>query len=345
MAATIRENLLKFELRPMEIPRPKCVGMEFVQTIGRQGFYKTVRNEAQKYGVAIKEKGPRRPVLPDFWQNSQSSDSSAATTPSPTEMHYVGYKVDQNFNEVFVRRFSLNHSSTDSIPEEPEYPEPEPDYDVDDKPRSRIPDAPPLPPNFFKKPANALRSRKNTKTRFLALNSKNNSHFNFSDMSHRTKCRKVVDFPTKKRIPTKNATTWRKCPTLVVKVLIRPIHLINSHSTSNCSSESWIRRKFSASILDIPLAMSTASSSSDLSTESVECPEMGLEFLKHIDVRGMRRCVRMADKDFVGFLRSLGIVLDESLVHLRNPSVDVLYWLERDPIMKPKQAGSKEEST
>ncbi|CAD5228756.1 unnamed protein product [Bursaphelenchus okinawaensis] len=163
MAATIRENLLKFELRPMEIPRPKCAGMEFVPTIGRQGFYKSVRNEAHKYGITIKEKGPKRPTLPDFWQMSgNQSDSSTASTPSPTEMHYTGYKLDQNYNDVYSRRFSLNHSSTDSIPEEPEYPEPEPDYDDDDvKSRSRIPDAPPLPANFFKKPSTALRITKN----------------------------------------------------------------------------------------------------------------------------------------------------------------------------------------
>jgi len=43
---TLREYLCKLE--PMRIPRPKCSGMEFVQTKGRQGFYLSLRRKEQK---------------------------------------------------------------------------------------------------------------------------------------------------------------------------------------------------------------------------------------------------------------------------------------------------------
>ncbi|KAF8381201.1 hypothetical protein PRIPAC_70343 [Pristionchus pacificus] len=50
-------------ITPLEIPRPKCHGMQFVPTRGRYGFYRTIRAEGSKYGVSIKGMGPRRPVL------------------------------------------------------------------------------------------------------------------------------------------------------------------------------------------------------------------------------------------------------------------------------------------
>lgn len=49
MTKTLREVLLSFELNAVEIPRPKCVGLEFVPTRGRQGFYKVfIGNFRQK---------------------------------------------------------------------------------------------------------------------------------------------------------------------------------------------------------------------------------------------------------------------------------------------------------
>jgi hypothetical protein len=44
----LREYLCKLE--PLRIPRPKCSGMEFVQTSGRQGFYLSLRRKEQKNG-------------------------------------------------------------------------------------------------------------------------------------------------------------------------------------------------------------------------------------------------------------------------------------------------------
>lgn len=42
----LREFLCKLE--PLRIPRPKCAGMQFVQTSGRQGFYLSLRRKEQK---------------------------------------------------------------------------------------------------------------------------------------------------------------------------------------------------------------------------------------------------------------------------------------------------------
>uniref|UniRef100_A0A183CE76 Sialyltransferase n=1 Tax=Globodera pallida TaxID=36090 RepID=A0A183CE76_GLOPA len=48
-----------------EIPRPKCVGMQFVPIRGRYGYYQTVnKGVAIKYGLTQQQ---RRPMLPDNW--------------------------------------------------------------------------------------------------------------------------------------------------------------------------------------------------------------------------------------------------------------------------------------
>ncbi|CAB3400629.1 unnamed protein product [Caenorhabditis bovis] len=59
--AAIRDNLC--ELGRLEIPRPKCTGMQFIATRGRQGFYRTIRENGAKYGLQIKPQGPKRPQL------------------------------------------------------------------------------------------------------------------------------------------------------------------------------------------------------------------------------------------------------------------------------------------
>uniref|UniRef100_A0A1I7U073 Uncharacterized protein n=1 Tax=Caenorhabditis tropicalis TaxID=1561998 RepID=A0A1I7U073_9PELO len=57
----IRDNLC--ELKRLEIPRPKCQGMQFVATRGRQGFYRTIRENGAMYGIQLKPQGPKRPQL------------------------------------------------------------------------------------------------------------------------------------------------------------------------------------------------------------------------------------------------------------------------------------------
>ncbi|VDM62578.1 unnamed protein product [Angiostrongylus costaricensis] len=57
----IRDSLC--DLGRMEIPRPQFHGMQFVATRGKQGFYKTIRENGSKYGLQVKPQGPRRPVL------------------------------------------------------------------------------------------------------------------------------------------------------------------------------------------------------------------------------------------------------------------------------------------
>ncbi|KAJ1353527.1 hypothetical protein KIN20_010168 [Parelaphostrongylus tenuis] len=57
----IRDSLC--DLGRMEIPRPQFRGMQFVATRGKQGFYKTIRESGNKYGLQVKLQGPRRPVL------------------------------------------------------------------------------------------------------------------------------------------------------------------------------------------------------------------------------------------------------------------------------------------
>ncbi|CAD5228758.1 unnamed protein product [Bursaphelenchus okinawaensis] len=83
--------------------------------------------------------------------------------------------------------------------------------------------------------------------------------------------------------------------------------------------------------------MSKTTSESSSTSECAIFSRSGLENLRNMDVDRMRKCVLMNDSEFVDFLRSLGIALDERRLHHRNPSTDILYWIERDPIMKPKQ--------
>ncbi|KJH40516.1 hypothetical protein DICVIV_13529 [Dictyocaulus viviparus] len=57
----IRDTLC--DLGRMEIPRPQFYGMQFVATRGKQGFYKTIRDNGSKYGIQVKAQRSRRPVL------------------------------------------------------------------------------------------------------------------------------------------------------------------------------------------------------------------------------------------------------------------------------------------
>ncbi|KAI6174373.1 hypothetical protein M3Y98_01183100 [Aphelenchoides besseyi] len=166
MTKTLREALLSFEILPMEIPRPKCNGMTFVPTVGRRGFYKSIRNEGHKYGVAIKPSGPRRPTLPtaDFWTpptefpstdsygSESSDDQSVASTLPPTPPP----RVDANANVISSTNAKFHQPmnfSYESIPEEPEVPEPDYDDNVPSpvKNKKSLPPPPPPLPNFLLK--------------------------------------------------------------------------------------------------------------------------------------------------------------------------------------------------
>lgn len=52
----------------MMIPRPKCSGMEFVQTRGRQGFYLSLRRKGAQFGIQAPNQGPRRPALANLFE-------------------------------------------------------------------------------------------------------------------------------------------------------------------------------------------------------------------------------------------------------------------------------------
>ncbi|GMT03939.1 hypothetical protein PENTCL1PPCAC_26113, partial [Pristionchus entomophagus] len=114
-------------LTPLEIPRPKCHGMQFVPTRGRYGFYRTIRAEGSKYGVSIKGMGPRRPVLSkDLFQRPQTvieeeerADNSQGSTES----------INQHNSSSASSQISSDRSSPIEI--EPDYP-----LDDDDQPPS-----------------------------------------------------------------------------------------------------------------------------------------------------------------------------------------------------------------
>ncbi|KAI6190745.1 hypothetical protein M3Y97_00152000 [Aphelenchoides bicaudatus] len=151
MTKSFREAVLTFEFRPVEIPRPKCHGLEFVPTRGRHGFYKSIRNEGHKYGLQIKSMGPRRPALPtanDFWNPPSSSPPLNNENQNP-EMKRNGQikKMDANANEILPPRYPIHQHNKTYYPiiEEAEFTEPAPDYDDQPSPVSKIPNAPPLP--------------------------------------------------------------------------------------------------------------------------------------------------------------------------------------------------------
>jgi len=62
----VRDSLCN--MQPMQIPRPKCSGMEFVQTRGRQGFYLSLRRKGGAFGIQPLIQGPRRPALANLFE-------------------------------------------------------------------------------------------------------------------------------------------------------------------------------------------------------------------------------------------------------------------------------------
>ncbi|PAV60901.1 hypothetical protein WR25_17153 [Diploscapter pachys] len=60
-ATAMRDSLIDKGL--IVIPRPHYNNMQFVATRGRQGFYRTIRENGAQYGVNIRPQGARRPQL------------------------------------------------------------------------------------------------------------------------------------------------------------------------------------------------------------------------------------------------------------------------------------------
>ncbi|KAF7632935.1 hypothetical protein Mgra_00007637 [Meloidogyne graminicola] len=97
-----------------QIPRPKCIGMEFVAIKGtHSGFYRTInKNIAFKYGISQQRTfgvSTRRPSIPKEWTN-----------------------IKKNNNENEERESSKSNNG--SISEENEVvSEPLPDYEVEER--------------------------------------------------------------------------------------------------------------------------------------------------------------------------------------------------------------------
>ncbi|CAD6189071.1 unnamed protein product [Caenorhabditis auriculariae] len=94
----IRDNLC--DLGRMEIPRPKCTGMQFVATRGRQGFYRTIRENGAKYGLQIKPQGPRRPQLSSdlFHRPLTVMEENREELDAPEQTSQPSYKQDSHVN-------------------------------------------------------------------------------------------------------------------------------------------------------------------------------------------------------------------------------------------------------
>ncbi|CAI2357528.1 unnamed protein product [Caenorhabditis sp. 36 PRJEB53466] len=108
----IRDNLC--ELGRLEIPRPKCQGMQFVATRGKQGFYRTIRENGAMYGIQLKPQGPKRPQLssdlfnrPMTVPEENSEELEEAQTSSP-ELK----KVEMNNNN----NYKINYASRPPMP-------------------------------------------------------------------------------------------------------------------------------------------------------------------------------------------------------------------------------------
>uniref|UniRef100_A0A914LC82 Uncharacterized protein n=1 Tax=Meloidogyne incognita TaxID=6306 RepID=A0A914LC82_MELIC len=100
-----------FDLGQFQIPRPKCIGMEFVTIRGtHSGFYRSInKNIAQKYGLQQRNfevPSTKRPSIPEEWTKNN----------------------EESVNKIKNKKENNNGS----IPEEPENVlEPLPDYEVE----------------------------------------------------------------------------------------------------------------------------------------------------------------------------------------------------------------------
>ncbi|CAI5455085.1 unnamed protein product [Caenorhabditis angaria] len=117
----IRDNLC--ELGRMEIPRPKCQGMQFVATRGRQGFYRTIRENGAKYGIQLKPQGPKRPQLSsELFSGSmfrpatvpEEISEEIEQEPSPPLPKPQQYPIEQNNNNY------KNYNTASRLPPQPQ---------------------------------------------------------------------------------------------------------------------------------------------------------------------------------------------------------------------------------
>ncbi|CAK5033384.1 unnamed protein product [Meloidogyne enterolobii] len=106
---TVKDSI--FDLGQFQIPRPKCIGMEFVTIRGtHSGFYRSInKNIAQKYGLQQRNfevPSTKRPSIPEEWTKNN----------------------EESVNKIKNKKENNNGS----IPEEPENVlEPLPDYEVE----------------------------------------------------------------------------------------------------------------------------------------------------------------------------------------------------------------------
>uniref|UniRef100_A0A0N4ZR25 Homeobox protein 2-like n=1 Tax=Parastrongyloides trichosuri TaxID=131310 RepID=A0A0N4ZR25_PARTI len=109
MATGIRDTLCN--LKPLGIPRPTINGLKFIPTKGRMGFYKTIKQEGEKFGVSIKNQGPRRPALPgaDFWRQQTGNDNDEKKV---NEIKDSEKDIKENNNNDKAK--NLNHNNDES---------------------------------------------------------------------------------------------------------------------------------------------------------------------------------------------------------------------------------------
>uniref|UniRef100_A0A0N5BG37 Homeobox protein 2-like n=1 Tax=Strongyloides papillosus TaxID=174720 RepID=A0A0N5BG37_STREA len=103
-------------LKPLGIPRPTIKGLKFIPTKGRMGFYKTIKQEGEKYGVSIKNQGPRRPALPgaDFWkQNQEGTDEKKESREGNREEK----DINENNNNEKMSNYNQNDEASDIVGE------------------------------------------------------------------------------------------------------------------------------------------------------------------------------------------------------------------------------------
>ncbi|EGT59497.1 hypothetical protein CAEBREN_11343 [Caenorhabditis brenneri] len=108
----IRDNLC--ELGRLEIPRPKCQGMQFVATRGRQGFYRTIRENGAMYGIQLKPQGPKRPQLSSDLFNRPMTvpEEISEEVEEAQTSHPEVKKIEMNNNN----NYKINYASRPPMP-------------------------------------------------------------------------------------------------------------------------------------------------------------------------------------------------------------------------------------
>ncbi|KAE9413418.1 hypothetical protein Angca_006216 [Angiostrongylus cantonensis] len=123
----IRDSLC--DLGRMEIPRPQFRGMQFVATRGKQGFYKTIRDNGSKYGLQVKPQGPRRPVLSNdlFLRPSTMEEDVKPDKSSQSAVRHAVSRTKSVDTECAKNTEQSNNTSlrnqTTRVELEPDYPE------------------------------------------------------------------------------------------------------------------------------------------------------------------------------------------------------------------------------